>query len=454
MSKKIKQFILLGGDVIILYFSLYLTLSLRYAKIPSPELWQSHFIPFTLVFFFWLLIFYISDLYNLNFAVNNIRFYQLTSRSLLISSFLSVAFFYIIPQINIAPKRNMLIYVVVFAILFILWRRLYNWLLKSYLPKINIAIIGFNKQVEELINELKLKKHLGYNILAIIDPDNKLGHPIENIKIIKNITYLPETIVQLNLDWVILATNIHDSEELQKTLFKTLSKKINLISLTNFYEIITGKISLETINQVWFLENLNKKNMFFFDFFKRTYDLILSTVFLLFIIVLYPIIGLLIKLETKGPIFFKQKRLGKNGQIFNIIKFRTMSEDSNDRTPTAADDKRITRLGQILRKTRIDELPQVINILKSEMSFVGPRPERPDLAEELEKQVPYYRQRLLAKPGATGWDQISGEYHSPSVEDSLKKLQYDLFYIKNRSIYLDLSIILKTIATILSRKGM
>jgi lipopolysaccharide/colanic/teichoic acid biosynthesis glycosyltransferase len=130
-----------------------------------------------------------------------------------------------------------------------------------------------------------------------------------------------------------------------------------------------------------------------------------------------------------------------------------MSEDGNDRTPTIANDKRVTKFGKLLRKTRVDELPQVLNILKSEMSFVGPRPERPDIAEQLEKQVPYYHQRLLTKPGVTGWDQISGEYHSPSVEDSLKKLQYDLFYIKNRSIYLDVSILLKTITTIVSRGG-
>jgi len=121
--------------------------------------------------------------------------------------------------------------------------------------------------------------------------------------------------------------------------------------------------------------------------------------------------------------------------------------------PAQTNDARTTKFGNILRKTRIDEIPQIINILKGEMSFVGPRPERPDLAEELEKQVPFFNERILVKPGITGWDQISGEYHSPSREDTLKKLQYDLFYIKNRSIYLDLSIILKTIATVLSRGG-
>ena len=130
-----------------------------------------------------------------------------------------------------------------------------------------------------------------------------------------------------------------------------------------------------------------------------------------------------------------------------------MTTENNDQSPTIAKDKRITRLGKVLRKTRIDEIPQVINILKGEMSFVGPRPERPDLAENLKKEIPFYQERMLTKPGITGWDQVSGEYHSPSHEDTLKKLQYDLFYIKNRSIYLDLSIILKTIATVLSRGG-
>ena len=131
-----------------------------------------------------------------------------------------------------------------------------------------------------------------------------------------------------------------------------------------------------------------------------------------------------------------------------------MKEQNNDYSPTQANDQRITKFGNILRKTRLDELPQTINILRGEMSFVGPRPERPELAVELAKQIPFYNERLLTKPGLTGPDQISGEYHSPSREDSLKKLQHDLFYIKNRSIYLDLSVILKTIATVISRNGM
>ncbi len=130
-----------------------------------------------------------------------------------------------------------------------------------------------------------------------------------------------------------------------------------------------------------------------------------------------------------------------------------MTTKNNNYAPTQEHDKRITAVGSFLRKTRLDELPQVINIIKGEMSFVGPRPERPELIKKLEQKIPFYKERMLIKPGLAGWDQISGEYHSPTTEDTLKKLQYDLFYIKNRSIYLDLSIILKTLSTIVSKVG-
>ena len=205
---------------------------------------------------------------------------------------------------------------------------------------------------------------------------------------------------------------------------------------------------------MWFLENFNENNKIWFDRSKIIYDFILALMIFIITLPFWLIIAIIIKIESRGPVFFVMKRAGKNDKIFKHIKFRTMKEEGNDHSPTRSNDSRITKFGNILRKTRIDELPQVINILKGEMSFVGPRPERPELAFELEKQIPFYNQRTLVKPGLTGSDQVSGEYHSPSKEDSLKKLQYDLFYIKNRSIFLDLTIILKTIATVVSRGGM
>lgn len=452
MNTNLKKIILLAGDIIMLYLALYFTLLIRYSAQVNQELWQGHFAPFSLIFVAWILIFYISDLYNLNLAVNNSRFFQLTGRSLIIAGLLSIAFFYLNPNINIAPKTNMLIYVIVFAVLFFLWRQFFNWSLKSYLPKNNIAIIGLNYQARELINELKQKPHLGYKISFIINSDLSQDN-ISHIPVFNKIADLKNLIKTKAIDTVVIASDPHKSNELRNILFSCLELKINYIWLPNFYENITGKIPIEAISQMWFLENLSRGSRLGFDFIKRIYDIILALTVLIITLPFWPIIALIIKMESPGPAFFISRRAGKNYKNFKLIKFRTMKEEGNDRSLTQKDDSRVTRFGKFMRTTRIDEIPQMINVLKGEMSFVGPRPERPELIEELEKEVPFYNERMLAKPGVTGWDQISGEYHSPTREDTLKKLQYDLFYIKNRSIYLDLSIILKTIATILSQGG-
>ncbi|MDO8667823.1 MAG: exopolysaccharide biosynthesis polyprenyl glycosylphosphotransferase [bacterium] len=446
MNNKLKKLVLFGGDIVLLYFSLYLTLIIRYWGKYTDLTWSNHFWPFTLIFILWVLIFYISNLYNLNLAVNNFKFYQSSGRAIIISGLVSLAFFYLLPQVGIAPKRNLFIYIIVFAAIFYLWRQFYNWSLKSYLPKINIGIVGYNNLTAEIINEFKQKPHLGYNLSFIVDDKTQTGT--------QPISELEELIANNKLDTIILSSDPHQSESLRTALFNSLPYKISYISLPNFYETITGKVPLDSVNQMWFLENLNENNKIWFNRLKIIYDFILALIIFIITLPFWIIIAIIIKIESRGPIFIIMERLGKNNKVFKLIKFRTMREEDNDRSPTRANDPRITKFGNILRKTRLDELPQVINILRGEMSFVGPRPERPELSENLEKQIPFYGQRTLVKPGLTGSDQISGEYHSPSQADSLKKLQYDLFYIKNRSIFLDLAIILKTIATVLSRKGM
>jgi exopolysaccharide biosynthesis polyprenyl glycosylphosphotransferase len=321
------------------------------------------------------------------------------------------------------------------------------------LPKNNIAFIGLNSQVIELIKELKEKPHLGFNIIFIIDDKNSEQKEIKGVPISNDISLLSSLISSQKISSVIIASDLHRSEEIRTVLFSCLPLKVNYIDLTNFYESISGRIPVDSINQMWFLENLSEGKKTWFGIAKRSYDFLLALLILLVSAIFWPIIGFIIKLESQGPIFFKQTRSGKNGLPFTIIKFRTMTVAGNNFTPTKEKDLRVTRFGSFLRKTRIDEIPQILNILKGEMSFIGPRPERPELIKELEKKIPFYHERMLVKPGITGWDQISGEYHSPSREDTLKKLQYDLYYIKNRAIYLDLSIILKTIATVISRKG-
>lgn len=451
MDNNFKKTLLLGGDIIVLYLSLYLTLLLRYQQMPSQSDWQGHFWPFTITFIFWIIIFYISDLYNLYLAVNNVKFLQTTFKAITFAGLVSAFFFYINSDIGIAPKTNLIIYLITFSILFILWRRLYNWLLHGYLPKNNVAFIGVNEQVNELLQTLKTNPHLGYNVKLVIDNNgfdvtsgDGAGERMDNLKSI---------LEKNNIATVVLTSDPHQLQELRTALFACLPLNLNFVNLSHFYENVTGRVPITAIDQMWFLENLNRGNKPYFNAFKKIIDITLALIILITTIIFWPLIGLIIKLESKGPIFFKQIRAGKNSSTFLIVKFRTMIIDNNDHNPTTNNDTRVTKFGNFLRKTRIDEIPQIINILVGDMSFVGPRPERPELIEQLEKDIPFYRERMLVKPGLTGWDQISGEYHSPSRADTLKKLQCDLFYIKNRSIYLDLSIILKTIATVLSRSG-
>jgi len=451
-NNKSKKIILLLGDIITLYSSLYIMLLIRYLSFPNIDSWLGHFWPFSFIFIAWIIIFYINDLYNLHLAINNEKFFSRSLQSIFIAALLSAVFFYINPKIGIAPKTNLIIYLVVFTILFFLWRRLFNWSLNSYLPKLNIAFVGYNNQVKELIDSLKQKPHLGFKVSLIISKHT--SKEINNITSISSVSQIKSTIINENINTIVLATNLHQSKELRSALFSCLPLKINFQNFSNFYETITGRVPIEAISETWFLENLSEGSKGVYDMIKRGYDLVIAIIILLSTAIFWPFIGILLKIENKESIFFTQTRTGKDGKNFKILKFRTQISISDNPEPAKQNDTRTTKVGNFLRKSRIDEIPQVINIILGDMSFIGPRPERPEIIKELEQEIPFYNERLLVKPGLTGADQVSGEYHSPSQSDTLKKLQYDLFYIKNRSLYLDASIILKTIATVFKRAGM
>ena len=226
------------------------------------------------------------------------------------------------------------------------------------------------------------------------------------------------------------------------------------MSLDDFYESITKRVPLEIIDQFWFLENLQEGKKRFYDFGKRIVDIAASIIFGIIALILVPPVAILIILTSGFPVFFTQIRIGKNGKPFKAIKFRTMVQNAEKHGAQWAtkNDPRVTAIGKFLRKSRIDEIPQLINILKGEMSFVGPRPERPEFVDKLKQEIPFYRERLLVKPGLTGWAQINYRYGA-SVYDAKTKLQYDLYYVKNRSLALDFGIILRTIKTVLSAIG-
>jgi lipopolysaccharide/colanic/teichoic acid biosynthesis glycosyltransferase len=244
-----------------------------------------------------------------------------------------------------------------------------------------------------------------------------------------------------------------------REFYELLFWKVEINDLSSFYEIVTGRIPPFTFSEGWFLQHMCHHENTIYEKFKIFLDFIGGLLVFAIFLIFLPFIGMAIKLTSKGPLFFKQKRIGRFGKHFMIYKFRSMyalspdgSAEINGAKFAIKNDKRITSIGKFLRKTRLDELPQAINILKGEIGLVGPRPERPEISENLEAKMPYYSLRHIVKPGLTGWAVLNQNY-TDNMESSLQKLQYDLFYIKNRSMLMDLSIILKTINLIIRGMG-
>jgi sugar transferase (PEP-CTERM system associated) len=230
---------------------------------------------------------------------------------------------------------------------------------------------------------------------------------------------------------------------------------VEVVDAPSFYEQVTGKLLIENITPGWFIFSQGFRITALRRFLKRMIDLISAIVILLLVLPFLPIIVLVIKLDSAGPILFRQKRVGKRGKIYVLYKFRTMTVDAEKNTGAVwakEHDPRVTRVGEFLRKCRIDEIPQLFNVLAGDMSLVGPRPERPEFVDKLKEIIPYYSERHFVKPGVTGWAQVRYPYGA-SVEDAIEKLRYDLYYIKNLTMVFDLIVILETIKVVLFRRG-
>jgi sugar transferase (PEP-CTERM system associated) len=322
--------------------------------------------------------------------------------------------------------------------------------------KINILIFGMGDEAKSLVKEISIRKHLGYEIKGIIDNEyNFDGMNIANIHVLGNPEQLQEIVKREGIDKVVVALPDRRGKLPMETLLTCKLQGVDVEEGATFYEQISGKIALEHLRPSWIVFSQDFNISPFVLLLKRFLDIFLSVIGLVLATPVMMIIPLLIKLDSKGPVFYSQTRVGQHSEDFILLKFRSMCADAEANTgPVFAgeQDNRITRVGHWLRTTRLDELPQLVNVLKGEMSFVGPRPERPFFVESLKKQVPYYIQRLSVKPGITGWAQVNYPYGA-TPEDALEKLQLDLYYIKHMSLSLDLLIVLKTLKIAVSGEG-
>ncbi len=446
-SKRLQIIILLIGDLALFYAALLLTLAVRYRflpfaqklETPFSQIWDIHKWPFLYVHLLWLLIFYISGLYDIKSFPSPKILLSRILKTMAVAGPLGALIFYAAPSFQITPKTNLFMDVVFAAILLMAWRRFF-WLLLSKISKTKVVFFGKSKEAEGLDDFLKINVQMGYEP-AIVEasPNTDLAN------------FIKKNRVQL----IVASKNAMENSGSVRKLYEALPLGVSIVDFPTFYETVEEKIPVSVINESWFLINLVEIHKQLFEIFKRAVDVFFSIILAVPTLILFPFIAAFSKIESRDDILARQLRIGKNGKPFMLIKFRSMyhaSEIDGKAKWAEEKDARITKIGNILRKTRMDELPQLWNIFKGEMSFIGPRPERPEFVSELQKQIPHYAMRHLVKPGISGWAQIRFPYGA-SVEDAMEKLQYDLYYIKNRSVVLDMAIALRTIATIIRRQG-
>ena len=447
MINKKEPFIIGLGDVIVFILSLWLALYLRLGDGLSMEMWNNHLVPFSFIFLYSLVVFYVAGLYARHAVV--LKKTTLTIlNSQIINALIAVLIFYFTPAVSniieVSPKTILVLYTAVSVILLSLWR-IFVFPLISSRKKYQAIIIGRGEELKELLSHVDTNSKSLIKCVLAIDLEKI---PVEEIrqKIISSL----ET---SKIDYVVLDMYDEKVKPILSDLYSTIFTKVQYVNFYDFYEELFDKIPLSRLKYSWIMERMSFSDMRFYDIVKKVGDIVLSIPVAIVFFILSPFVYIAIKLDDKGDVFISQKRIGKDNKLIHIYKYRSMTQNDGG-VWLPENDNKVTRVGYFLRKSRIDELPQVLSVLKGDMSFVGPRPDIIDLGNRLEKDIPYYTIRNVIKPGLSGWAQVNQEKPPQSVEETKIRLSYDLYYIQNRSLGLDIKIVLRTIKTLLSRVGM
>ncbi len=431
--KNIGLWAMVVPDAFLLVISLMVAVYLRYGSLLSAEQMKAHYEAFAVIYLLWLVVFFIHGLFEVQaFRRYSNLIFNLVS-AMAVNVLVAIFYFYFQPNLILTPRRFLLINAASAFVLILGWHLLVKYFIKSRLVE-GIYLFSFNNELKELEAAILDMHYLGYKVLGHLNEQT-----LDNTKIDNN-------------SGIILPDNLQANPAVAEKMYRLRTLGVNFYNHKDFYEQLLRRVYLSQLNEIWFLENINYQEKRFYNLLKRAVDIILGLIGILVFIVSFPFCAILIKLSSKGPVMFVQERVGKKGKVFKVYKYRTMNSFGPGNTWTSVNDPRITGLGKFLRKSRIDELPQFINLLFGHMSLVGPRPEQPNIVEELKRQIPFYDERHLVKPGLTGWAQINNIY-AASLEETKVKLQYDLYYIKHRSILFDSEIILKTIYYIFTWQG-
>lgn len=440
-----RTLVLFLGDVFFFTFSLWATLYLRSFTVPTEEQFFLHLIPFSLLFFVWVGVFFIAGLYesrSLILARRALSETLLTAQ--IINVCLAALFFFFAPLFLIAPKTILFIYLAVSFLMVLFWR---GWMFPALRPERERAImVGEGGEINELSDALRHAHRAPVAVMEHINPSvSDLSGAIKDA-ISKHDAY-----------FVIADFDHPQVSSASPELYNLVVKGVRFMDLGAVYEEVFGRVPLSRVDSRWVARNVSGYAHVLYDTLKRLIDIVAALVLGLVSLFLYPFIVLAIKLDDGGPAIISMPRVGEAGLPFNFYKFRSMSgNDKGEYGANGATKLRVTRVGRFLRAGRLDELPQLWNVFRGDLSLIGPRPEVPSLVAVYEKEIPYYALRHLIKPGLSGSAQLyhhGDPHHMADVEATRMKFAYDLFYLKHRSLTLDLSIMLKTIRRLLVKSN-
>jgi exopolysaccharide biosynthesis polyprenyl glycosylphosphotransferase len=468
--------LLFAGDVVMFGLSVFLGFSLNRWTFESHWFFLNLFaFPLILMGFVYVMVLYVANLYDhyQDFRrrenISQIIFSSLIGTLVVIITFT-------LPAMHLIGRGFVEWQGVVFVWLLVLWRYAFSAIALPLRLQRKVLIIGAGGAGQEIQKIIKEHPNSGLMVAGFLDDNpQKMSVSLDGNPVLGNTSQIDEIIAQYKIGMVVVAITHEKSSTLLNSLVRLSFMGVQVIDMPSLYEFLAGKIPTDHISDVWLLLHSLNRSKLYYRQLKRIMDLALAALGVALTWPLWVFIAAAIKLDNRGPVFFRQERLGKDSKPFQILKFRTMITDAESNGPQFASrgDQRITRVGRILRKLRLDEMPQMHNILKGEMSFIGPRPEREVFIQEFRQTVPYLREgrrptdppgaqvlcgfreripyysyRLLVKPGISGWAQVMHPY-SATLEETKEKLQYDLYYIKNMSWVLDLAILLKTIRIVL-----
>ena len=456
-----RRVLLLIGDLLLAFIALGLGLYIwflgqllpnfyQFLRVRLPD--QSWFLLLPLI---WVIL--LVGLYDPHRAAN----WRHTLRGVLTAALVGLvlyAILYFTFPPNSLPRRGVAGFVVAASLLTLAWRLLYIRVFTAPQFMRRVLLVGGGITGQALLQVFDGLSSPPFHLVGIIDDDEeKIGTHIDGHEVMGGSERLLSVVLEQNVSDVIVAITGQMRSGMFQALLDAQEQGVEITRMPVAYEELIGRVPVQYLEADWILRSFVDVARVdsFYEMGKRLVDVIGGLVGVLIFLVLFPFVALAVYLESGRPVVFRQTRAGKGNQPYTIIKFRTMRQDAEkDGAPLLAkeDDERATKVGRLLRKTHLDEWPQFINVLRGEMSLVGPRPERPELMEHFQRQIPFYRGRLLVKPGITGWAQVNFGY-AASLDEMVQKLEYDLYYIKHRSILLDLIILLRTVGSVIGFRG-